>query len=151
MGGGEWQTHSKQRKRPLGSLSGWCDANLPTTKGAKIAGLIAKKEASERVVGILKAYQKRGAVLGSAQRLALEAELQVLRERQKKERPLSARLQAATHRVERATAAQVEAVANFAEQLAAAKVALSEDDGSCWRPSRSCTEQCNRWPTGRRR
>ena len=75
MGGGEWQTCSKQRKRPLGSLSGWCDANLPTTKGAKIAGLIAKKEASERDVGMLKAYQKRGAVLGSVQRLALEAEL----------------------------------------------------------------------------
>ena len=76
MGGGnEWQTRSKQRTRPVVSLADWCDTNLPTTKGARIAGLVANREATVRVVGILKAYQKRGAVLGSAQRSDLEAEL----------------------------------------------------------------------------
>ena len=61
--------------------------------------------------------------------VALEAEIQVLRERQKKERPLPARLQAATHRLEKAKAARTEAaelVTDLEEKLVAAKVGLDE-------------------------
>ena len=75
MVGAEWQTNGSRRAKPMGSLSGWCDLNMPSTKGSKIATLVAKKEASERVVAILKKYQKRGAELNKAQRGALEAEL----------------------------------------------------------------------------
>ena len=75
MGGDGWQTHSNRRTKLLGSLSEWCDSNIPTAKGAKIATLVAKKEASDRVVAILKKYQRRGAELSKAQRIALEAEL----------------------------------------------------------------------------
>ena len=75
MGGGEWQTNSNRRARPTGSLSAWCDLNLPSAKGAKIATLVAKKEATEGVVAILKKFQKRGAELGKVQRCILEVEL----------------------------------------------------------------------------
>jgi hypothetical protein len=66
-----------------------------------------------------------------AQLGSFEVLLQELRERQRKERPLPARLQAATHRLEKAAAAQAEAsvaVANLAEQMVAAKVVLEEAD-----------------------
>ena len=75
MVGGEWQTHSNRRARPIGSLSAWCDLNLPSAKGAKIATLVAKKEATEGVVAILKKFQKRGAELSKVQRGVLEMEL----------------------------------------------------------------------------
>ena len=54
MVGDEWQTRSSRRTKPLGSLSAWCDSNIPSAKGAKIATLVAKKEASDRVVVIFK-------------------------------------------------------------------------------------------------
>ena len=75
MVGGEWQTHSNRRARPIGSLSAWCDLNLPSAKSAKIATLVAKKEATEGVVAILKKFQKRGAELSKVQRGILETEL----------------------------------------------------------------------------
>ena len=75
MVGGEWQTHCNRRARPMGSLSAWCDLNLPSAKGAKIVTLVAKKEATEGVVAILKKFQKRGAELGKVQRCILEVEL----------------------------------------------------------------------------
>ena len=59
----------------------------------------------------VKAIKGTESPLLKAQLAALEAELQVLRERQKKERPLPARLRAATHRFEKAKAARTEAAA----------------------------------------
>ena len=53
----------------------------------------------------------------------------MLRERQKKERPLPARLQATTCRLEKAKAARAEAVelvTDLEEKLVAAKVGLDE-------------------------
>ena len=75
MVGGEWQTRSKRRARPIGVLSEWCDRNMPSNKGAKIATLVAKNVATEGVVAILKKFQKRGAELSKAQRGVLEREL----------------------------------------------------------------------------
>jgi hypothetical protein len=66
-----------------------------------------------------------------AQVALYEAELQKLLDQQKKERPLPARLQAATARDEKAKAAQAEAikkVASLEEQLRLAKVQLEESN-----------------------
>ena len=68
--------------------------------------------------------------MGAIQSL-VEAELQKLLDQQKKERPLPARLQAATARDEKAKAAQAEAikkVASLEEQLRLAKVQLEESN-----------------------
>ena len=72
MSDGGWAKRSKKTAGP--SLADWCDANLPTLVGAKIAGLVASREATPRVVGILKAYRARSGVLSNAKRLSLEAE-----------------------------------------------------------------------------
>ena len=47
MVGGGWRTHSNRRARPMGSLSAWCDLNLPSAKGAKIATLVASREQAQ--------------------------------------------------------------------------------------------------------
>ena len=59
MVGAEWQTNGSRRAKPMGSLSGWCDLTMPSTKGAKIAKLVAKKEASERVAAASSSRQSR--------------------------------------------------------------------------------------------
>ncbi len=89
-----------------------------------------------------------------AQLAALAAELHVLRERQKKESPLPARLQAATRRLEEAKAAQVEAtvlVADLEEQLAAAKVGLGKAESKLLEAQQELQGSSSWWPTGRRR
>ena len=73
MSGSAWK--QKAKKKPSGTIADWCDANLPSSVGAKVAGLVAKSEATFHVVGILKVYRTRSAVLSGAQRLSLEAEL----------------------------------------------------------------------------
>ena len=54
MSGSAWK--QKVKKKPNSTLADWCDANLSSPVGAKIAGLVAKSEATSRVVGILKIY-----------------------------------------------------------------------------------------------
>ncbi len=84
-----------------------------------------------------------------AQLVSLEAELHVLRERQKKERPLPARLQAATHRLEKAKAARTEAaelVTDLEEKLIAAKVGLDEAESKLLEAEQKLTRYCGAWP-----
>ncbi len=96
---------------------------------------VAEAPLEEKIVNIeadVKALKGAKSPLLKAQPAAFGAELQVLRERQKKERPLPARLPATARRFEKANAAQVEAtalVAHLEEQLAAAKVGLGEAEG----------------------
>ena len=74
MSGG-WKQQAKKQRKPTGTLTDWCDANLPSTIGARVALLVSKNEASPRVVGILKSYRTRSEVLSNVQRRGLEAEL----------------------------------------------------------------------------
>jgi hypothetical protein len=105
------------------------EVKVEQTEAAKDVQAIPLEEQIANIEADVKVIKGAKSPLLKAQLAALEAELQVLRERQRKERPLPARLQAATHRLEKAKAAQVEAtelVDDLEEELAAAKVGLGE-------------------------
>ena len=71
MSGG-WKLQAKKHRKPSGTLTDWCDANLPLTIAARVALLVSKNEASPRVVCILKSYRTRSEVLSNVQRRGRE-------------------------------------------------------------------------------
>ena len=74
----------------------------------------------------IKANKGAKTAKGKAHLAALEAELVLLRDQQKKERPLPARLQAATYRLEKLKASQAEQIAKLD---AAKEEAVSLEEG----------------------
>ena len=70
-----WVQQAKKTKKSHGPLADWCDANLSPRFARRVAALVAKGDATPRVVDILKEFRGKNKVLSSAQRIAVEAQL----------------------------------------------------------------------------
>ena len=73
MAGEGWQQRPKKRRA---NLADWCNTNLSPKFAAKVAGLVANKEAAPRLLRILQTLRElNGPVLDKVQRLVLEAQV----------------------------------------------------------------------------
>ena len=70
-----WVQRTKKTMKAHGPLADWCDANLSPRFAKKVAALVAKGDATHRVVDILKEFRGKSKVLSSAQRIAVQAQL----------------------------------------------------------------------------